>query len=379
VHATSRAQQALLPQYLGALEDARSLLVGALGLPAPLPDGLGPNPGLDLYLLAAADRDLEVVGDPRWLGTDRTSAYCRVRPSTSEYRRQATSCVAEALLYGLDAAETPHLRRALATYLWNTAGGSSAADLDAVDRWQANPQLAPAGRELTPESAGAAQLFRYIDRRLGAGRPGALPAALFQLARGDTPAGQERWHNEPDSLAVLRRAFADSKETFEDFWLNFAVARAFWGSRDNGEGDPALGWLGDAGRVRFDWTLKSSSLPRRLAARRPLEPLGSAYLWLELDRVSLSSTLAFRANWEAPAMFRWTLVAIDAQGSALKRYDLPFVQQATSAERTLLDYQNAVALLIVGTSVGGVDLAHPVDPDHEPFEPHGFTVYLAEL
>jgi hypothetical protein len=33
----------------------------------------------------------------------------------------------------------------------------------------------------------------------------------------------------------------------------------------------------------------------------------------------------------------------------------------------------------VGTNLGGVDLAHPFDPDFEPFEPHGFTVYLAEL
>jgi hypothetical protein len=72
-------------------------------------------------------------------------------------------------------------------------------------------------------------------------------------------------------------------------------------------------------------------------------------------------------------------VAVDAAGEALQRYDLPYVQNATSAERTIVGYQDAAAFLIVGTSIGGVDLAHPIDPDHEPLEPHGFTVYLAEI
>src|SRR5688572_2540849 len=47
--------------YLSALEDARALLVGALGLPAPLKDpGLGPTSGLDLYLLPESSIDLAV-------------------------------------------------------------------------------------------------------------------------------------------------------------------------------------------------------------------------------------------------------------------------------------------------------------------------------
>jgi hypothetical protein len=54
-----------------------------------------------------------------------------------------------------------------------------------------------------------------------------LPAALVQMSRTDTPADRGQWNNEPDSVDVLRRAFADSPESFEDFLLNFAVARAF--------------------------------------------------------------------------------------------------------------------------------------------------------
>lgn len=366
--------------YLSALEDARALLVGALGLPPPLKDpGLGPTSGLDLYLLQAGPSDLAVVPDPRRHSTDRSSAHCRARPSREEHRRQATLCVGEALLLGLDAAETPYLRRAIAAYLWNTVGQPTTADLDAIDTLQANPQLGVAGRELASDSAGAALLFHYTEQRLGLGRPGTLPAALVQLSRAHTAAGLPQWDNEPDAIDVLRHAFQASEESFDDFMLSFAVQRAFLGSRDNGRHDPRLSWLGEAGRVRFDWILKASSLPRRVAPLRPLEPFGSAYIWLELDQLALGTTLAFRANWEAPSTFRWTLAAVDADGNLLKRHDLPYVQNATSAERTLVDPAGAAALLIVGTNLGGIDRSHPFDPDHEPFEPHGFTVYLAAI
>ncbi|MEO8181636.1 MAG: hypothetical protein ABI895_22605 [Deltaproteobacteria bacterium] len=379
VHAERKLSDELLAAYSNGLEDAYALLVGALGLPRPLPDGAGPSSGLDLYLLPTVGNELEVLGDARTLGADRSSAFCRAPPELREARRQASLCVAEAALWGLDAAETPFLRRAIAAYLWQLSGGSTSADLLAFDRFQQSPQLSALGRELTAESAGAALFVHYLDRRLGTGRRGVLPAAVVQMSRRDSPSLNLEWNNEPDALDVLRRAFVGSKPGFDDFLLGFAVWRAFLGSRDNGHNAPELLWLGDAGAVRFEWSLKASSLPRRVAPLRPIEPLGSTYLWLEIDRVSLGKSLAFRAEWEAPAAFRWTLVAVDGQGEPLQRYDLPYVQNATSAERTLVDYPDASAFLIVGSSVGGVDLAHPIDPDHEPLEPHGFTVYLAEI
>ncbi|HEU4582557.1 MAG TPA: hypothetical protein VFS67_30075 [Polyangiaceae bacterium] len=377
-HADARSAP-LLPAYVAALEEAYAQIVGALGLPRPLPDAAGPDSGLDLYLQAPERDELEVASERRSLDSDRSSAFCRARPRASEARRQASLCVAEALLLGLDAAETPYLRRAIAASLWQALGNASDADLLAIDRYQANPQLSTVGRELSPESAGAALFVHYLDQRLRAGRRGILPAALVQMSRRDAPSTGLEWNNEPDSLDVLRRAFVGSKQSFDDFLLGFAVWRAFLGSRDDGSNAPELLWLGDAGRVRFEWAIKASSLPRRVAPLRPIEPLGSTYLWLEMDRAWLGKSLAFHAEWEEPAAFRWTLVAIDGNGKPLKRYDLPFVQRGTSAERTIVDYQDASAFLIVGISVGGVDLAHPIDPDHEPLEPHGFTVYLTEI
>jgi hypothetical protein len=380
VHFDGRVSPALAHAYVRALEQAARDLVHGLGLPAPLADlGRGPTPGLDLYLSEDAPLDVSVVPDPAVAPAAQRSAFCRARPSRSEARRQAFGCVGEALLMGVNAANTPFLRRALSSYLWGLLGAPTGRDLEAFDTLQANPQLSVAGRDAAPESAGGALFFDYVDARLAAGDRGRLPVALAQIARGTTPPGALRWSNEPDVIDVLRRAFDRSGPSFEDFMLGFAVERAFIGTRDDGRHHPELAWLGDAGRVRFDWVLTASSLPRRVAPRRPLEAFGCTYTWLELDRVTLNRTLAFRAEWESPAAFRWALVSLDARGTIVKRFDLPYVQNATSAERTLVDYDGAVGVLIVGLNLGGIDLAHPFDPDHEPSEPHGFTLYVTEL
>jgi hypothetical protein len=380
VHFDSHVSATLAHTYVRALEQASFDLVQGLGLPAPVRDvGRGPTPGLDLYLDSSALLDVRVVADTTGIDGARRSAFCRARPSRAEARRQALGCVGEALLLGVNAAETPFLRRALAEYLTGLIAPPTGRGLDAFDTAQANPQLSVAGRDAALESAGGALLFAAIDRRLGSAPSGLLPVALAQLARVDTPPGQLRWRNEPDLIDVLRRAFDRSSLAFEDFMLGFAVERAFLGTRDNGRHHPELAWLGDAGRVRFDWVLAASSLPRRVAPRRPLEAFGCAYTWLDLDRITLGKTLAFRAEWESPAAMRWALVAVDARGEVLRRFDLPYVQNATSAERTLDDLDGAVGVLIAGINLGGIDLAHPFDPDHEPSEPHGFTLYLTEL
>jgi hypothetical protein len=370
---------ALVHEYLAALELAHGQLVVALALPAPLPDhGLGATTALDLYLHADAGEDLEVLRDPALGARDRVSAHCRARARASGARRQAALCVAEASLLGLDAAEGDGVRRSVAVMLWRLLGAPSADDAVALDDFQANPQLSPLTRERARTSDGASLLVEYIDRQLGSGSPGLLPASIFSIGGGETPRDGARWHNEPDFADVLRQAFP-SPEAFSDFALNFAVARAFIGSRDDGRRWPELLWSGDAGRVRFDWSVPSSTLPRRVAPLRPIEPLGAAYLWIDLDRVALNAALGFRAEWEAPVIFRFSVLALDSNGQLLQRYDLPYIENATQVERSIVDYQGADALLVVGTNLGGVDLAHPFDPDHEPWEPHGFTVYLAEI
>ncbi|MET0410327.1 MAG: hypothetical protein ABW217_03475, partial [Polyangiaceae bacterium] len=185
---------ALVHEYLAALELAQRQLVEGLALPAPLPDyGLGDTTALDLYLYTDALEDLEVLRDPA-LGTrDRVSAHCRARARASGARRQAALCVAEASLLALDAAEGDGVRRSVAAALWRSLGAPSADDAAALDDFQANPQLSPLTRERARTSDGASLFVEYIDRQLGSGSPGLLPASMFLIADGATPRDSARW------------------------------------------------------------------------------------------------------------------------------------------------------------------------------------------
>jgi hypothetical protein len=116
-----------------------------------------------------------------------------------------------------------------------------------------------------------------------------------------------------------------------------------------------------------------------VAATRPIEPTGSIYVWLDLDELDLGSVVGFQATWERPVAFKWSLVRVDKDGVELSRIDVPFQERASSVEARATELEAAAALLIVGTNMGGVDLAHPFDPDTGPFEPHGCLIYLAKL
>ena len=113
--------------------------------------------------------------------------------------------------------------------------------------------------------------------------------------------------------------------------------------------------------------------------RPALEALGATYLFLDLDAGQERAKLGFEATWEGPVGFAWSLVKLDARGHALGRIDVPFLDNQTSARRTVADLSGAAAVMVVGTNVGGVELAYPFDPDYEPWEPHRCTIYLAKL
>jgi hypothetical protein len=75
------------------------------------------------------------------------------------------------------------------------------------------------------------------------------------------------------------------------------------------------------------------------------------------------------------------LLGIDARGREVGRLEVPYLETATSIERTWASFnaEGARAVVIAGVNLGAVDPAHPFDPDYEPWEAHGCTVYLAKL
>ena len=88
---------------------------------------------------------------------------------------------------------------------------------------------------------------------------------LLALATQRTPAGAWDYKNEPDIFDILRATMRDRGSNLENLLLDFAVARAFVGSRSDGGHLGDVTRFGDAGRVRFEWAVPFASLPRRLA------------------------------------------------------------------------------------------------------------------
>lgn len=381
VHGAPGGDEAHAARALSALETAYERVVIALGMPAPPPDGTrGGSEALDLYLTERGEL-IEVGLDAQGFGLfDQASAFCRSAATTTlELERAATQCVGEAVLRGLDAGATPHGARAFATHLWWVTGKPTALDVEALDNFQVSPDRAPFRRDLSSLSEGAAAWFELLEATRGRGSAAGMASAIMTLAGSTTPATSPRWNNEPDALDVLRHTLGDDPFEFSQLMNQWSVRRAFVGSRDDGSGVKNLRWGGDYGRVRFDWRLKYSELPRRVAAKHPLEPTGAIYVLLELDDVALGATLGFQAEWEAPVAFAWTLVLLDKDGHELRRLDVPFKEHAQTTEQRLSNFEVARYVMVVGTNMGGVDRDHPFDPDFAPYEPQSCTVYLVRL
>jgi hypothetical protein len=379
VHRGAKVGESIAAAWLGALESAYERVVLCLGAPGPLDDvTLGGSPALDTYL-AHDDRALSVDPDPAVLGAahDTASAFCVVGDGELAIDRAATMCIAEAVALRLDASETPFTRRAFATEVWLHSGRPTSADARAIDDVQAEPDRAIAARDRSRFSEGGVLLFEYLNttRGRGMGIDGTL--ATYALSAGQPSPAGARWVNEPDTMDVLRATFGPTPSDVARFFGDFAFARAFIGSRDAASAWPLLRWSGDLGRVRFEWSVPFSSLPRRLSPARPIEPTGSVYFWLALDGSVDGRSIAFQADWEPPVSFRWVLAVIAADGHVVRRIDVPYLERETHVERIVGDLSGGAGLLASGTNLGGLGPTYPFDPDYEPYEPHGCTVYFA--
>jgi hypothetical protein len=383
----------------------------ALELPRPLPDaGLGGNDAYDIYLLPPGSSAPASAGKPGaggrrrgaaklevWspspidlpvttidLGSvsglfDRASAFSVMPPPAEGHGCAASAAVAHAIaqatVVGIDAAASEGTVAMTASYLASMVSPCPPLEALAVDAWQRAPE-----REITGGRAGVldgAMLFpRFLDETYGTGAPGRVITALLSIAGQRTPPGSWQWQNEPDVFDALRSTLKERGKGFGDLLLDFAVARAFVGSRSDGAHLDDVAGFGDLGRVRFEWSVPHDSLPRRLAPLNPVSSTGMTYLWLDVAGVPKGSTITFFAEWELPVLFRWALVKVDATGAETGRIDVAGMQGSTQAERTVI-VGDFVGLLIVGVNLGEITPLDPFDPDDAPFEPHSYTVTLA--
>lgn len=376
VHRAPAVPAARALAWLGLLEAAHARLVWVMGLPAPISDvARGGSAALDFYV--SGSEELTVSPDakePSRVG-DHAPGFCVAGAMEAPSARAATFCVAEAIALRLDASETPFSRRALATSLWFATSPLGPDDIARIDDVQAHPERAIIARERSPLAEGAALFPAFLGNAREAALGADTALATFALSGwGGSDAGF-RYVNEPDTLDVLRATFGPKPSDVAALFGDFSIARALLGR--GGEGP----WLeplsaGDFGRVRFEWSIPFSSLPRRLAPSRPVEPTGATFLWIDIDGDPRGATLAMRAQWEPPAAFRWELAVFDGHGRVLRRVDVPFLERESSVERTIADLSGARGVLIAGTNLGGLGPSYPFDPDFEPYEPHSYDVYL---
>ena len=373
---------------LGDLERAAGLLLDTMGLPAPLDDGRhGGSPAFDLYLVPPGDPGLggativTARDDPEPSPFDRASAFTLLRDDVTSAplrRHLAVRALASAIGWSIDPAEAPEIREAAAAYLAELTTPYGTLTTELLDDFQAHPEravVAPGARG--PE---AVAFPWYLDATLGSGMPGIVPMALAFVAGQRTPDGVLRWNNEPDLFDALRATLKARTPTqaIADFWMEFAIARLFMGSRDDGVHFPETAFAGSAGRVRFDWNVPFASLPRRLSPERPIDPTGSTYVWIDLSGGAAPKTrLLFRAEWEAPVPFRWALVRIAKDGSEASRVLVTSQQKTTSAEKNLDALDNLAGVAVIGVNVGDLALDDPFDPDHRPYEPHSYVLTVA--
>ncbi|MEP7125567.1 MAG: hypothetical protein ABJE95_31840 [Byssovorax sp.] len=383
VHAEAATAPAAILWTLRWAEQALRTYRG-LGLPAPLDDaGLGGTRGFDIYLVAGEDgpsttSDLIARGH----GFDSQSAFTILPPPAAPY----TSCfapnavaqgIARAILFRFDAAIEDGTSAMASTYLASLASECSLADLAAVDDFQRRPE-----RALTigsPDAPSGSLLFPwFLDDVYGQSTPARVVTTLISVAAQHTKPGAWEWSNEPDLFDTLRINMKARESSLDALLLDFAIHRAFVGSRSDGMHLTGVERFGDFGRVRFDWAVPFGSLPRRLAPTRPLDPTGATYLWIDCADAPPGAELTFLADWELPSIFRWSLIKVDKSGAENGRIDIAGVYGDSHVERSVVGLGGMAGLLIVGVNGGSTDRAHPFDPDEAPYMPHSYTVTLAK-
>lgn len=401
VHASGARDGAATLAALAAFERAWETLTGALAVPAP---------DVDPYTLAY---DVFLVEPGTTLAAthlearDARTRFDSARAFTTVDRRVRAGCALDALaareiarasLFRVAPATEPATALAQTTYLAQLAvpcsialaadevlAFQSMANRTFVDAHAGDEAAVAGGARTTAPSpidrlfaAGASVFWARLDWAYGR-TPGGIVTASWALHPTTTPAGAARWTNEPDTFDVLRTTFKgalSTRSTVDDLWLDFAIARAFLGSADDGQHLPELRTLGDAARVPLAWDVPWPTAPRRLAPRTPVYPTGASYLAIGHAGARPGARLRVEIEWEEHSLFHWAFVKLDAAGRELGRVVIPTTERATQAQMTLVDLDRVDRVLLVGVNVG--DPGYAFDPDDEVWEPHGWLVTIAE-
>lgn len=377
VHAAASVADGVIMHMLFSAERFYRV-TSALALPQPLPDSRrGGDDRYDLYVLPEAAYGQTIAdGVPSGEPWDRTSAFSILPPPTEPFACDSDALVARLLArasaWRVDAGLEDSTLGMAESYVADIVTDCTTTNLAAVDDFQRFPERT-LGFHVAHEASGAFLFSRFLDDTYGTGTPGNVFFGLLSVTMQRTPASRLHYENEPDFFDALRNNSQARGKPFDDLLLEFAVNRAFVGSRSDDGHLVDVDKYGDMGRVRFEWSIPYSTLPRRLAPMRPIEALGATYMWVDLKGAPEDPDLAFVADWEAGVLFHWVVVKVDARGIELGRISIAGIRGSTHAERSLLGLRGAAGLLIVGVNVGSIDRGLPFDPDEQEL-PRSYTV-----
>lgn len=367
VHAGANVRDVSIAHVLLAAE--RFFRVNTvLKLPRPLPDGdLGGDDRYDIYLVPNPGPSLTIADDvPFGSPWDQASAFTVMTPPLPPFACDSEALVARALaraaVFRVDAGIEDAAMGIAESYVADIVADCSIMTLEAVDDFQRFPEKSLGFRH-ADEASGAFLFARFLDDTYGLGIPGGVLFSLLSVASQHAQPGLDHFANEPDFFDSLRSNARARGKPFDDLLLEFAIHRAFVGSRSDDGHLLDVNKYGDFGRVRFEWTVPLASLPRRLAPMRPIEAMAATYIWVDLKDAPEDLNLAFVADWEGGVLFHWAIIKVDAQGIELGRITTAGIRGSMHIERSLLGLQGASGLVIVGVNVGSIDRGRPFDPD----------------
>jgi hypothetical protein len=369
--ATDDAAPALLDAASSALDTFL-----ALKLPRPRFDGpLGGDGRLDLYVQVDAAAAGYLDPGSASSGPDLGSGFVVTPPlrrGCHDHQALATA-VARVMLLGQDAAMQATTATMLSRHLGILAEPCNLAELEDIDTAQRSPERTFTGDASEPGPA--AFLFPwFLENKYGTNEPGKLTVSLASISAQSTREGA--LVDEPDVFDALRVTQQRNQTSLGDTLLEFAIHRAFLGSRSDEMHMLDVAKYGALGRVRIEWDVPYSSLPRSLRPLRPIEPLGATYVYIDLEGAPDDGEVTFVIDWEMPVGFSWAALKLDATGAELGRKKYDPVLGSTHVEATIRDLRGATALLIVGVNEGESRRDEPFDPDalHEAAKSYVITL-----
>lgn len=367
VHAATNVADVSILHVLASAERFYRV-VWALGLPEPLPDGgLGGDNRYDIYLLNDAPMQQTI---PDWMSAgsiwDQTSAFTILAPPLPPFACDSEATIARALaraaVLRMDAGIEDIVMGMAESHIADIVTDCATTSIAAIDDFQRFPERT-LGFRVADEASGSFLFARYLDDTYGLGVPGAVLFSLMSVAAQHSNSSNLHFANEPDLFDALRSNSRARGKPFDDVFLEFAIHRAFVGSRSDDGHLVDVDKYGDVGRVRFEWTVPLATLPRRLAPMRPIEAMGATYIWVDLKNAPDDLDLSFVADWEAGVLLHWAIVKVDAQGIELGRITVAGIRGTTHAERSIVGLRGVAGLIVVGVNVGSIDRGLPFDPD----------------